>query len=114
VTNNRTPAHLKRKSENAIKRYSNPTTPNRRYNIFEPLDNSARSDRTVDTYGYQGVDTAAGWDFSFRAYRWTLLEILEKDKDGNIDFAIGTTLDLGIQKCSANQTHPPQPIHDTI
>jgi hypothetical protein len=34
LTNNRTPAHLRKNSDNAVKRYSNPTTPNRRYNVF--------------------------------------------------------------------------------
>ncbi|KAJ6146656.1 hypothetical protein N7497_008638 [Penicillium chrysogenum] len=60
VTNNRTPAHLRKNSDNAVKRYSNPTTPNRRYNVFEAPNDSARSDRTVDTQGYQRrMDTAA-------------------------------------------------------
>ncbi|KAJ5794925.1 hypothetical protein N7457_001524 [Penicillium paradoxum] len=60
VANNRTPAHLRKNSENAVKRFSNPTTPNRRYNVFEAANDSARSDRTVDTQGYQRrMDTAA-------------------------------------------------------
>ncbi|CAG8931939.1 unnamed protein product [Penicillium salamii] len=60
VANNRTPAHLRKNSENATKRYSNPTTPNRRYNVFEGANDSARSDRTVDTQGYsRRMDTAA-------------------------------------------------------
>ncbi|KUM60627.1 hypothetical protein ACN42_g6502 [Penicillium freii] len=60
VANNRTPAHLRKNSENAAKKYSNPTTPNRRYNAFEAPNDSARSDRTVDTQGYQRrMDTAA-------------------------------------------------------
>ena len=60
VANNRTPAHLRKNSENAAKKYSNPTTPNRRYNPFEAPNDSARSDRTVDTQGYQRrMDTAA-------------------------------------------------------
>ncbi|CAG8015523.1 unnamed protein product [Penicillium salamii] len=60
VANNRTPAHLRKNSENAAKRYSNPTTPNRRYNVFEGANDSARSDRTVDTQGYsRRMDTAA-------------------------------------------------------
>ncbi|KAI3293849.1 hypothetical protein DTO002I6_4795 [Penicillium roqueforti] len=60
VTNNRTPAHLRKNSENAAKKYSNPTTPNRRYNVFEAPNDSARSDRTVDTQAYQRrMDTAA-------------------------------------------------------
>jgi myosin protein heavy chain len=60
VANNRTPAHFRKNSENALKRFSNPTTPNRRYNVHEGANDSARSDRTVDTQGYQRrMDTAA-------------------------------------------------------
>ncbi|KAJ5775657.1 uncharacterized protein N7511_000668 [Penicillium nucicola] len=60
VANNRTPAHFRKNSENALKRFSNPTTPNRRYNVNEAANDSARSDRTVDTQGYQRrMDTAA-------------------------------------------------------
>ncbi|KAJ6034935.1 uncharacterized protein N7446_009692 [Penicillium canescens] len=60
VANTRTPAHFRKNSENALKRFSNPTTPNRRYNVHEATNDSARSDRTVDTQGYQRrMDTAA-------------------------------------------------------
>ncbi|EKV12974.1 Myosin type II heavy chain, putative [Penicillium digitatum PHI26] len=60
VFNNRTPAHLRKNSETAAKKCSNPTTPNRRYNVLEAQNDSARSDRTVDTQGYQRrMDTAA-------------------------------------------------------
>ncbi|KAJ5317507.1 hypothetical protein N7508_002015 [Penicillium antarcticum] len=60
VANNRTPAHFRKNSEDALKRFSNPTTPNRRYNVHEAANDSARSDRTVDTQGYQRrMDTAA-------------------------------------------------------
>lgn len=59
VANNRTPAHFRKNSENAAKMYSNPTTPNRRH-VFEGANDSARSDRTVDTQGYsRRMDTAA-------------------------------------------------------
>ncbi|KAJ5353996.1 hypothetical protein N7541_006560 [Penicillium brevicompactum] len=60
VSNNRTPAHFRKNSENAAKMKSNPTTPNRRYNVFEGANDSARSDRTVDTQGYaRRMDAAA-------------------------------------------------------
>lgn len=61
VANNRAPAHFRKNSENALKRMSNPTTPNKRYNnMYEGANDSARSDRTVDTVGYQRrMDTAA-------------------------------------------------------
>ncbi|KAJ6107830.1 Myosin tail [Penicillium sp. IBT 18751x] len=61
VANNRTPAHFRKNSENAAKRYSNPTTPNKRYsNLQDGAPDSTRSDRTVDTVGYQKrMDTAA-------------------------------------------------------
>ncbi|GAB1215774.1 hypothetical protein ATERTT37_004971 [Aspergillus terreus] len=53
VAGNRTPTHLRKNSENSfVKRFSTPTTPNRRFNVNENA-NSARSDRTVDTVGYQ-------------------------------------------------------------
>ncbi|KAJ5735587.1 uncharacterized protein N7483_000712 [Penicillium malachiteum] len=60
LTNNRSPAHFRKNSENALKRFSNPSTPNRRLNVLdEPID-SVRSDRTVDTQGHQRrMDTAA-------------------------------------------------------
>ncbi|KAJ5104936.1 Myosin tail [Penicillium alfredii] len=60
VANNRTPTHFRKDSENALKRFSTPTTPNRRYNVYEGANESARSDRTVDSVGYQRrMDTAA-------------------------------------------------------
>lgn len=61
VANNRAPGHFRKNSENALKRMSNPSTPNRRYNsVYEGANDSARSDRTVDTVGYQRrMDTAA-------------------------------------------------------
>ena len=53
LTSGRIPKTLSR-------RFSNPTTPNRRYNVYEAANDSARSDRTVDTQGYQRrMDTAA-------------------------------------------------------
>ncbi|KAJ5280109.1 hypothetical protein N7478_005481 [Penicillium angulare] len=60
VANSRSPGHFRKNSENAVKRFSNPSTPNRRYNVYEGANDSARSDRTVDTQGYQRrMDTAA-------------------------------------------------------
>ncbi|KAJ5609635.1 hypothetical protein N7528_010202 [Penicillium herquei] len=60
LANNRSPAHFRKNSENALKRFSNPSTPNRRLNAFEEPMDSARSDRTVDTQGHQRrMDTAA-------------------------------------------------------
>ncbi|KAJ5966320.1 hypothetical protein N7481_013034 [Penicillium waksmanii] len=60
VANNRTPQHFRKNSENALKRFSNPSTPNRLHNVYETANDSARSDRTVDTVGYQRrMDTAA-------------------------------------------------------
>ncbi|KAJ5397554.1 Myosin tail [Penicillium cosmopolitanum] len=60
VANNRTPQHFRKNSENALKRFSNPSTPNRLQNVYETANDSARSDRTVDTVGYQRrMDTAA-------------------------------------------------------
>ncbi|KAJ5176654.1 Myosin type-2 heavy chain 2 [Penicillium canariense] len=61
VANNRAPTHFRKNSENALKRISNPSTPNKRYNnVYEGANDSARSDRTVDTVGYQRrMDTAA-------------------------------------------------------
>ncbi|CEJ60204.1 Putative Myosin heavy chain [Penicillium brasilianum] len=61
VANNRAPSHFRKNSENALKRISNPSTPNRRYNnVYDGANDSARSDRTVDTVGYQRrMDTAA-------------------------------------------------------
>ncbi|KAJ5947397.1 hypothetical protein N7466_000412 [Penicillium verhagenii] len=60
VANTRSPAHFRKNSENAMKRMSNPTTPNRRYNAYDAVNDSARSDKTVDTQGYQRrMDAAA-------------------------------------------------------
>ncbi|KAJ6092567.1 hypothetical protein N7486_007856 [Penicillium sp. IBT 16267x] len=60
VANTRSPAHFRKNSENALKRISNPSTPNRRYPAYEGANDSARSDKTVDTQGYQRrMDTAA-------------------------------------------------------
>lgn len=53
VANNRTPTHLRKNSENGIKKYSAPTTPVRRFVVNETANDSSRSDRTVDTMGYQ-------------------------------------------------------------
>ncbi|KAF9894577.1 hypothetical protein FE257_006463 [Aspergillus nanangensis] len=54
VAGNRTPTHLRKDSENSImKKFGTPTTPNRRLHINDPANDSARSDRTVDTVGYQ-------------------------------------------------------------
>ena len=53
VANNRTPTHLKKNSENSIKKISAPSTPVRRFNFQENGNDSARSDKTVDTVGYQ-------------------------------------------------------------
>jgi myosin protein heavy chain len=60
VSGNRTPTHLRKNSENGIvKKFGTPTTPNRRFNL-EATNDSARSDRTVDTVGYQKrMDVAA-------------------------------------------------------
>ncbi|CRG87628.1 Myosin-11 [Talaromyces islandicus] len=52
VVTTRSPTHLRKNSEN-VKRYSNPSTPNRRFNFNETAQDSARSDRTVDTTTYQ-------------------------------------------------------------
>ncbi|KAH8423484.1 type II myosin [Aspergillus melleus] len=58
VAGNRTPTHL-RKNSDIAKRFGTPTTPNRRLN-FEAANDSARSDKTVDTVGYQKrMDLAA-------------------------------------------------------
>lgn len=61
VANNRTPTHFRKNSENVLKRFSNPSTPNRRHNTLQDAaPDSARSDRTVDTVGYQKrMDAAA-------------------------------------------------------
>lgn len=60
VAHTRTPTHLRKNSENALKRFSNPTTPNKRHTMYDGANDSARSDRTVDTVGYQRrMDTAA-------------------------------------------------------
>lgn len=61
VANTRAPSHLRKNSDTAYKqRFSNPSTPNRRQNAYEGANDSARSDRTVDTIGYQRrMDTAA-------------------------------------------------------
>ncbi|KAE8386333.1 myosin tail [Aspergillus alliaceus] len=58
---NRTPTHLRKDPENGlVKKYTTPTTPNRRFNLNEAANDSARSDRTVDTVGYQRrMDMAA-------------------------------------------------------
>lgn len=56
----RSPTHLRKNSETAMKKYSNPTTPNRRYNFNEAAQDSGRSDRTVDTATFQKrMDMAA-------------------------------------------------------
>ncbi|KAF7718793.1 Myosin heavy chain [Penicillium ucsense] len=58
---NRGHTHLRKNSDNALKRVSNPSTPHRRYNnVYEGANDSARSDRTVDTLGYQKRMDAAG------------------------------------------------------
>lgn len=55
----RSPNHV-RKNSDTVKRYSNPTTPNRRFNFNESAQDSGRSDRTVDTATYQKrMDMAA-------------------------------------------------------
>jgi myosin protein heavy chain len=55
----RSPTHIRKNSE-ATKKYSNPTTPNRRFNFTETAQDSGRSDRTVDTTTYQKrMDIAA-------------------------------------------------------
>ncbi|KAJ6130537.1 Myosin tail [Penicillium capsulatum] len=60
VAHSRTPTHLRKNSENTLKRPSNPTTPNKRHTMYDGINDSARSDRTVDTVGYQRrMDTAA-------------------------------------------------------
>ena len=61
VAHNRTPNHLRKNSETAIaKKFGAPTTPSRRLNINDNSNDSARSDRTVDTVGYQKrMDLAA-------------------------------------------------------
>lgn len=61
VANNRTPTHFRKNSENTLKRISNPSTPSRRYNALpDGANDSARSDRTVDTVGHQKrMDAAA-------------------------------------------------------
>ncbi|KAJ9284106.1 hypothetical protein DTO021C3_8295 [Paecilomyces variotii] len=60
VATARSPTHLRKNSEAAMKRYSNPTTPNRRYNISDAAQDSGRSDRTVDTITFQKrMDMAA-------------------------------------------------------
>lgn len=60
VAHTRTPTHLRKNSENALKRFSNPTTPNKRHTMYDGANDSARSDRTVDTVGYQRrMDSAA-------------------------------------------------------
>ncbi|KAF7167206.1 hypothetical protein CNMCM5623_000601 [Aspergillus felis] len=54
VAGNRTPTHLRKNSENGlVKKFATPTTPNRRLNLNEATVDSGRSDRTVDTIGYQ-------------------------------------------------------------
>lgn len=59
VANTRTPTHFRKNSE-PLKRFSNPSTPNRRYNILEGAGDSGRSDRTVDTAAFQKrMDMAA-------------------------------------------------------
>ncbi|KAK2748895.1 hypothetical protein FQN57_007178 [Myotisia sp. PD_48] len=52
VANTRSPTRFRKDSE-PVKRYSNPSTPNRRYNLAEGTGDSGRSDRTVDTVAYQ-------------------------------------------------------------
>ena len=55
----RSPNHVRKNSENT-KKYSNPSTPNRRFNFNEMTQDSGRSDRTVDTTTYQKrMDAAA-------------------------------------------------------
>ncbi|WEW55954.1 class II myosin [Emydomyces testavorans] len=59
VANTRSPGHFRKNSE-PFKRYSNPSTPNRRFNRIEPAGDSGRSDRTVDTVAFQKrMDLAA-------------------------------------------------------
>jgi myosin heavy chain 9/10/11/14 len=52
VASSRSPTHIRKNSEN-VKKYSNPSTPNRRFNLSEMNQDSGRSDRTVDTTTYQ-------------------------------------------------------------
>ncbi|KAK2807657.1 hypothetical protein FQN51_000094 [Onygenales sp. PD_10] len=59
VAVSRSPTHFRKNSE-PVKRYSNPSTPNRRFNFADGANDSARSDRTVDTVAYQKrMDAAA-------------------------------------------------------
>ncbi|KAL2002862.1 hypothetical protein VTN02DRAFT_5699 [Thermoascus thermophilus] len=60
VPTGRSPGHFRKNSESAKKFSSNPTTPNRRYNINDCPQDSGRSDRSVDTVAYQKrMDLAA-------------------------------------------------------
>lgn len=53
VAGNQTP-HIRKNSDNSIaKKFGTPTTPNRRLNLNDNANDSARSDKTVDTVGYQ-------------------------------------------------------------
>ncbi|RMJ27364.1 heavy chain [Aspergillus sp. HF37] len=53
VASNHTPTHLRKSSENDVKKQSAPATPVRRFYWNEGANDSGRSDRTVDTVGYQ-------------------------------------------------------------
>ncbi|KAI9929976.1 hypothetical protein MW887_011786 [Aspergillus wentii] len=51
---NRTPTHLRKNSDNALfKKFNTPTTPNRKFNLNDAANDSGRSDKTVDTVGFQ-------------------------------------------------------------
>ncbi|KAI1972079.1 class II myosin [Ophidiomyces ophidiicola] len=59
VSNTRSPGHFRKNSE-PFKRFSNPSTPVRRFNVIETANDSGRSDRTVDTVAFQKrMDLAA-------------------------------------------------------
>lgn len=60
VATTRSPTHYRKNSGPAAKRFSNPSTPTRRYNFNDAANDSGRSDRTVDTVTYQKkMDLAA-------------------------------------------------------
>lgn len=59
VAATRSPNHVRRDSESP-KKFSNPSTPVRRFNLGDAAQDSGRSDRTVDTFTYQKrMDMAA-------------------------------------------------------
>lgn len=92
VSGPRSPTHFRKNSE-PPKRYSNPSTPNRRYNFADLANDSGRSDRTVDTQVYQKrMDLAA--ELEMVQNQLQLTELQNRHLQSQIDRTTTPTRDI--------------------